>query len=308
MSKSEGLPFGLGSGAVLVLASLPLLGAGYYLNLLTIIFYWIGLAGCWNLMCGYTGYIDFGSAAYTGVGSYIAGVLMVKAGAPISAAVAAAGLGAGLLALVVGLPTLRLKGAYFAIATFALSEALMQVAEQWGSVTGGGIGLTVPQRLDDRTYYWVYLLLAGFLVGLTRWIELHKHGYGLRAIRESEEAAARTGVNTLEVKLKTYVLTAFFIGLLGALESTRLGYFTPGDVFDVRITIKMIIMSLLGGMGTVLGPVIGASFLQWLEDVLGAALLNYYLVIIGLVIVIVIIFLPRGIMGAFRRKGKHEPA
>ncbi len=308
MSKKESLPFVIGLGVIIALALLPMFGAGYYVNLFTIIFYWIGLAGCWNLMCGYTGYIDFGSAAYTGVGSYVAGVLMVKTGVPLVAAVAAAGFGAALLALVVGLPTLRLRGAYFAIATFALAEALMQVTEQWTSLTGGGIGITVPQRLDDTTYYWTYLLLAGVLVGLTKWIEQHKLGYGLKAIRENEEAAARTGVNTLEVKLKTYVLTSFFIGLLGALESTRLGYFTPGDVFDVRITVKMIIMSLLGGMGTVLGPVIGASFLQWLEDVLGAALLDYYLVIIGFIIVMVIMFLPRGIAGSFRRKGKHEPA
>ncbi len=288
---------GLAAGLVFaaVLAVLPFVWPGYHLSLLTIIFYWIGLAGCWNLMCGYTGYIDFGSAAYTGVGAYVAGILMIRLHLPLAISILAAGVGAVLVALAVGWPTLRLRGAYFAIATFALAEALKQVAEEWASLTEGGIGMTFTERLDDITYYWVYLGLSGLVVVLTWWIEHHKHGYGLKAIHEDEEAAAQVGVDTHMLKLKTYALSAFFIGLLGSLEVNRLGYFKPDDVFDVHITIKMVIMSLLGGMGTVIGPVFGASFLQIIEDILGAEFINYYLIIVGVIIVAVIMFMPNGV-------------
>jgi branched-chain amino acid transport system permease protein len=302
--KRKGFFIGLGVAALL--ACLPLGGESYYIQLLTVIFYWIGLAACWNLMCGYTGYIDFGSAAYTGIGAYVAGILMVRLQMPLMMTIPLAGLGAGLIALAVGWPTLRLRGAYFAIATFALAEALMQVAEEWADLTEGGIGITIPQRLEEFEYYWLYLFLAALLVGITWWVEHHKHGYALKAIHEDEHAAAQVGINTHIIKLQTYVTSAFFIGVLGALEGTRLGYFKPDDVFDVHITIKMVIMSLLGGMGTVLGPVIGATFLQLIEDYLGAQFLNFYLVIIGAIIVGVIIFLPRGIAGSLAERIKFK--
>ena len=284
---------------VAILALVPALWAeGYHIELLTVIFYWIALASCWNLMSGYTGYIDFGSVTYVGVGSYTAGILMVKLGLPLPLAICAAGVLSGALALIVGFPTLRLRGAYFAIATFALAEAMMQVAEEWKALTFGGIGLTMNVRLEDLGYYWVYLALAAIMVGLTYTVDKSRMGYALRAIHENEHAARQVGINTLRIKMTAYAISAFFIGVLGSLDATRLGYFKPGDVFDVHITIKMVIMSLLGGMGTVAGPVVGATFLQVIEDFLGAQFVNLYLVIVGAVIVVVIMFMPRGIAGS----------
>jgi branched-chain amino acid transport system permease protein len=232
---------------------------------------------------------------------------MIRLHLPLAISILAAGVGAVLVALAVGWPTLRLRGAYFAIATFALAEALKQVAEEWASLTEGGIGMTFTERLDDITYYWVYLGLSGLVVVLTWWIEHHKHGYGLKAIHEDEEAAAQVGVDTHMLKLKTYALSAFFIGLLGSLEVNRLGYFKPDDVFDVHITIKMVIMSLLGGMGTVIGPVFGASFLQIIEDILGAEFINYYLIIVGVIIVAVIMFMPNGVARTILFRIKRTP-
>ncbi len=288
-----------GAVAVGLLALLPVwFSESYLVELLTVILYWIGLAGCWNLMSGYTGYIDFGSATWVGVGSYTAGILMAKAGWPLAPAVAMAGVLSLLGAVAVGYPTLRLRGAYFAIATFALAEVLSQVAEELAWLTEGGIGLTVPGRLEDNQYYWVYLGLAAAVVGLTYFIDRSRMGYALKAIHQNEHAASQVGVNTHLMKMSAYAISAFFVGVLGSLDGTRLGYFKPGDVFDVHITIKMVIMSLLGGMGSVTGPVVGASFLQVIEDVLGAEFLNWYLVIIGVVIVLVITFLPRGLAGS----------
>jgi branched-chain amino acid transport system permease protein len=280
-----------------ILAGLPFLTNGYAVNFLLVIFYWIGLAGCWNFMSGYTGYIDFGSATYVGVGSYGAGILILKTGFPLFPAILTAGLSTLVLALAIGWPTLKLRGAYFAIATFALAETLKQVTEEWNALTGGGSGLTYPVRLDDLTYYWIYLGLAGTVVGMTSLTSKSKMGYAIKAIYQDEQAAARVGINTHWIKVRTYGQSAFFMGLLGALEASRIGYITPVDVFNVHITIKMIIMSLLGGMGTILGPVIGAGFLQIVEEILGTAFLNWYLVFMGILIVLVIMFMPKGISG-----------
>jgi branched-chain amino acid transport system permease protein len=279
----------------LFLAGLPLVTSGYILNFLLLVFYWIALSGCWNYMSGYTGYIDFGAVTYVGVGSYTAGVLILKAGVPILPAALLAGLATLLLSLLIGWPTLKLRGAYFAIATFALTEALKQVCEEWNSLTGGGSGLTLPGRLDDLIYYRLYLVLAMIIIALTYWTDRSKGGYALRAIYQNEQAAAGIGINTHGVKLKSYGVSAFFVGILGALEATRITYITPVDVFDVHITIKMIIMSLLGGMGTVAGPILGAGIMQILEEILGSRFLNWYLVFMGILIVLAIMFLPRGL-------------
>jgi branched-chain amino acid transport system permease protein len=288
-----------------LLVALPLFQGGYLINFLTVLFYWIGLTGCWNYMSGYSGYIDFGSVTYVGVGAYVAGVLVLKTGMPLYLALVLAGLAALLLAIVVGWPTLKLRGAYFAIATFALAEAIKQVAEEWNSLTGGGSGLTYSVRFGDQTYYWGYLVIAGLVIAMTYFTDRSKMGYALKAIHQDEHAAARVGVNTHGVKVRAYAQSAFFIGLLGALEASRIGYITPVDVFNVHITIKMVIMSLLGGMGTVWGPIVGAGFLQTIEDFLGANFLNWYLVIIGVIIILVIMFMPRGISGTLASRFKH---
>jgi branched-chain amino acid transport system permease protein len=122
-------------------------------------------------------------------------------------------------------------------------------------------------------------------------------GYALKAIHQDEHAASRVGIDTHKIKMAAYSLSACFIGIFGALDATRLSYIKPDDAFNVHTTIKMVIMSLLGGMGTVFGPAIGATFLKLIEDYLGAEFLNYYLIIVGVVIVVVIVSLPQGIAG-----------
>lgn len=299
MSRA-GAVWACGLAVWLALAALPLAGQGYHLELLTGVFFWVGLAGCWNFMSGYTGYIDFGAVTYVGVGAYTGGLLIMNAGWALTPALAAAGALAALLALAVGLPTLRLRGAYFAIATFALAEAARQVCLEWASLTGGGLGLTITTRLAPLAYYWAYLALAGAMVGLTRLMSRGRLGLALTAIRQDEAAARRIGVNAHGAKLAAYGLSAMFAGVLGALDATRLTYITPADAFDVHVTIKMIIMTLLGGAGTVLGPVVGAALLQSLEDFLGARFLSLYLAMVGAAIVAVIMFLPRGVLGGLR--------
>lgn len=279
------------------LATVPLWGPGYHLEFLTVALYWVGLASAWNLMSGHTGCIDFGAVAHVGVGAYAAGVLVQTLGWPLLAAVAAAGGVCALLALAVGYPTLRLRGSHFAIASFALAATLQQVAEEWDDLTGGGMGMTITARLAGPVYYWLYLGLDASLLGLAWWRGGSRLGYALRAIRQDESAARRVGVDTHAAKLWAYVQSALFLGLFGALDATRLSYIKPDDAFNVHITIKMVVMSLLGGLGTLLGPVLGALSLQLLEDLLGARFLSFYLVLVGLIIMGLVLGRPQGLLG-----------
>jgi branched-chain amino acid transport system permease protein len=294
----------------IILGTLPLCGLeGYRLRLFSLVFMWVALAGCWNMMSGYTGYIDFGPVAYFGVGSYGTAILMIKGGLPFFLSVFLSGWICAGLSLAVGLPTLRLQGAYFAIATFAAAEAMKQVILEWDGVAGfeffgGAHGLTLPLAPPEVFFYYVLLFFMGLVVGLTALLERSKFGYGLRAIREAEPAAELSGVPTLTIKLRAYVLASSLIGCIGGVEAYWLTYIIPDDVFNVMRTIQMIIMALLGGMGTVLGPVIGASFLTLISEYLGAKFVYDYLILVGVAIVIVILLLPQGIVGTLlRRKG-----
>ena len=297
-------------GTLLLLLALPSFGlAGYRLRLFTLVFMWVALSGCWNLMSGYTGYIDFGPVAYFGIGSYGTSLLMIKGGIPFLPSILAGGVISSLVALVVGMPTLRLRGAYFAIATFAFAEAIKQIVTELDKVLkidlfGGSFGLTLPIGPPSTSFYYLMLLVMGSVLGLTYGIERSRFGYGLRAIHEEESAAEMTGVPTHRLKVRAYMVSSGLIGLIGGIEAYWLTYINPEDVFNLLRTIQMVIMTLLGGMGTLWGPVIGATFLTLISEALGTAFVYQYLTLVGIIIVIVVILMPQGVMGALRKKVK----
>jgi len=298
---------------LLVLAALPLMGLpGYRLRLLSLVFMWVALSGCWNLMSGYTGYIDFGPVAYFGVGSYCTSLLMIKGGFPFFLSILLSGSVCALLALAIGTPTLKLRGAYFAIATFAAAEAMKQIILEWDHMVGfeffgGAHGLTLPLPPSNEFFYYTLLFFMGLVLGLTALLERSKFGYGLRAIHEAEPAAELAGVPTLTLKVRAYILSSSLIGCIGGVEAYWLTYIIPDDVFNVLRTIQMVVMTLLGGMGTLLGPVIGATFLTLISEFLGAKFIYNYLIFLGIIVVAIIILMPRGIMGAVQRNKGWPP-
>ncbi|MFQ5912321.1 MAG: branched-chain amino acid ABC transporter permease [Nitrospinota bacterium] len=315
-ARRGGLP-AWGWGLVLLLlaglAFLPLLGTGYQIRFITLLFMWIGLAGCWNLMTGSTGYIDFGPVAYYGLGAYATAILMLKAGLHLIPAVLLGGCFSMLIAVPIAIPTLRLRGAYFAIATLALAEATKQIVLEWDKVTGieltgGSHGLTLPLGSGNTLFYYLMGAASFCVMGVAYWLRRSKTGYGLRAIREAEDAARASGVDALKLKTFAYGISAFFLGLLGGITGNWLSYISPEDVFDINITIQMVVMALLGGLGTFLGPIVGATFLTIVSEILWARFVYTYLIIIGVIIVVLIIFMPQGIVGLFRReRGDAKP-
>jgi branched-chain amino acid transport system permease protein len=274
----------------------------------TIVLLWIGMAGCWNLMSGYTGYIDFGPVVYFGLGSYTTAIMMTKYGALFFPSVILAGVVAALMALPIGISTLRLKGAYFAIATFAFAETMKQVSLEFDRTFGvtffeGSHGITLPLSGHSNEFFFYCVLVVTFVIVLLHYsIEHSKFGYGLKAIHEAEPAAEIAGVNTTGLKLRAYVTSAFFLGLLGGIEAYWITYITPTDVFNVHKTVQMVIMTLLGGMGTFLGPIVGASFLTLLSEYLGATFVEDYMILVGAIIIVIILIMPNGIVGTIKER------
>ncbi len=299
--------------ATIALLVLPLLGLeGYRLRLLSLVFMWVALAGCWNLMSGYTGYIDFGPVAYFGIGSYCTALLMIRGGLPFFPGVLLSGVVCAGFAFIIGLVTLRLQGAYFAIATFAVAEALKQIILEGDRLAGveffgGSHGLTLPTPPSEQFFYYLLLFFMGLVIFLTHLLSRSKFGYGLRAIREAEGAAELSGVPTLRITMQAYMLSSGLIGCIGGVEAYWLTYIIPDDVFNVMRTIQMVIMALLGGMGTVLGPLIGGSFLTLVAEYLGAKFVYDYLILVGAVIILVILVMPNGVVGEIRRRKGRCP-
>jgi branched-chain amino acid transport system permease protein len=295
----------------LCLVAVPLGGfSEYWIRLLAMIFLWVAKTGSWNILSGYTGYIDFGAVAYYGIGSYVTALLMSKAHAPFFFSILVSGLVSASIASPIGLPTLRLRGAYFGIATLAFAEAMKQVILEFDKTAGvlffeGPHGITLPIGPKNEFFYYIGFGVMVMVVGTTYWIKRAKFGFALRAIREAEQAAELAGVNTLKTKVEAYMISALFLGVIGGIETYWLTYITPHMVFDVLITIQMVVMCLLGGMGTVFGPVVGASFLTILYELLYRDFPYTYTILVGFVIVVVVLLMPKGIVGTLRTNMKR---
>lgn len=282
--------------------------SGYRLRFATFLAMWIGLASSWNLLGGFTGYVDFGHVVFFGLGGYGVGMLMVKQDLPFWLALPLGGVAAGVFALVVGAPTLRLRGPYFSIAMLGMLVAVREIVRSLTSVTGGGSGLSLP--IDGVPSYEVFFYLmaatAGGIVAIAAWVRRSQFGLQLAAIREDEVAAGMKGIDVARVKLSVFVLSACCTGLLGGINAYWVGYIVPKQVFLESYTVQMIMMALAGGLGTVGGPVLGAIILYWLEQTLWANFLDWHQLILGLLLITLIYLLPEGLLGAFGRRGVYS--
>lgn len=281
----------------------PLALNPFWLRILTEMLLWVGLAVSWNIIGGYTGYLNFGHGAFFGVGSYVTAIAMVHAGLPFGAGLLLGGVASAALAAFIGLPTLRLRGAYFAIATWAFAEMIRQMVLLL-EVTGGAFGMRVPGLLDPNFFYYVmWAVVAGTCAITYGLMERSRMGYKLRAIREQEEAAETLGVATTRLKLAAFALSATFPGVLGGIYGYWTTYIHPDSVLAGSVTDQMVVMVLLGGLGTAVGPILGAVLLQAVSRFLWLQMEQsvLYIVFIGLVICVVVQLLPDGLVGLWAR-------
>ncbi len=285
----------------LALVLLPFVADPYTISLLYTLFIYVALAQSWNLVGGYTGLVSLGHAAFFGLGAYTAAILMTWSGVPFPVAMIVSGLLAAVFAAIVALPVFRFRGIYFAIGTLVVAEALRIWMINW-STTGGAEGINLPldNTPDPTGFYYVGLGLAAGATALLALILHTRLGIGLRAIRDNEDAAQNMGVNTFWVKLSAFVISAFIAGLVGGVHAVYLGTIEPYSIFSITWTIAAVNIVIIGGMGTLFGPIIGAIFVTILAESL-ADYETIHLIITGLILILVIRFLPGGIWGQLRR-------
>lgn len=296
------------------LALFPLLRPeAYYLSALFSLFMYAALACGWNIFGGYTGYNNFGHAAFFGIGAYTSALLLLKWGlSPFYTAILG-GLLAGLCAVIIGYPCLRLRGPYFVLVTLCLglSARLVVINVEF---TGSSTGLYLPflkvgMFANRVIFYEIMLALTFVTILIAIWIEKSKYGLGLRSIYQDEDSAETQGVDATKLKIMAFALSAFLAGVTGGIYAYYRSYIHPDFIFDIGISVLVVLMALLGGPSTWLGPVIGAAIVVVINEVLTAHAnigAEFSRIIYGLLLALVIMYLPHGLVGLLKNKGTKD--
>lgn len=283
---------------LLALAAVPSVASSYILVFLIVLFVNVVLAASYDLVGGYMGYINLGHAAFFGVGAYAFAVAASR-GIPLGPSLAAAPLAAIVLALVVSIPLFRLRGVYFSIASFGLVVLMRQLALNLGDITNGVAGMTVPVSYDPALTYYLTLALAVACLGTNFALSRGRVGLALACIRDDEDVADGTGVPILRYKMIALAISAAFAGAVGAIFAWFLIFINPDSVFGAEISLTPIVMAMLGGSGTIIGPILGASFLHVLQEVLWTNVpifrSHLHLATYGLILALVGLLMPSGI-------------
>jgi branched-chain amino acid transport system permease protein len=299
---------------ILAAALLPLLldPRGYWIRVLTITLLFAAMAQAWNIVGGLANQISLGHAAFFGIGAYTSTVLLLKFGFSPWLGMFAGGALGGMAALVIAIPTMRLQGHYFALATLAFGEVMRVIANVWTSLTGGPGGLSVPFVPPSFLAYsfkllrpHAYIALAALIVVTVIFQAIRRGamGYRLRAIRQNADAAEVIGIDTTRVKLFAAVISGALMAMLGTLYAQVAVFFDPDTVFGIAsISIRVALIAIIGGVGTAAGPILGAFFIIPLEEIMNgllssrAAGLSQF--VFGVILIAVILWQPRGFITA----------
>jgi len=285
---------------------MPLYVQPYLVILLSTVFMYIGITVSWAIFSGPTRYISLASAAFFGVGVYVSAIL--GQALPLPVVIAIGGLVSFILALFIGLLTLRLRGMYFIIFTFGVSELIRHFLLWWEANIMGTVGRWVFP-VDHTTVYYVLLVILVMALFTAHLIRRSKFGLALRSIGEYEEAAAHIGINVTTLKTITFAISAFFMGAAGAIMATRWTYIDPSIAFSPLFSFMPVLMAIFGGIGQLYGPILGAAIFALLEEVLITEFPYYYMLLFGIILIAVILFLPSGLVGLiqkWRRGGLEE--
>jgi branched-chain amino acid transport system permease protein len=322
--KRSALPAaGLVLACVILLAAGPLVLPPFYVRVGQLMLYSAGLALAWTILGGFAGYASFGHAAFIGVGAFAAGLVELQfSGLPpaiqLGIGLVAGAIACAVLSAAVAYPILRLRGTFFAIAMLGVSHVCAELNNNIDFFQGS-LGLNfppvAPSSIEPETFFYELYLAAGLAVLLIAWwIQRSRFGAGLLSIREDEDTARMLGVPTERYKRMAFVVSAVLTGLLGVIYAHSLGYITTDSVYRDDTNLDLIVYSMLGGMGTLFGPVVGAFVLVFVIQVVLARLLDFHLFATGLLLVIIVLAAPGGILGlardfwARRRRDPTVPA
>lgn len=311
MTRDKSVTLGLLIVAFLILALLPQFTSGYLVTLLIDILKFAVLTVAWVVFSGPTGYMSLATAAFYGLGFYIAAVF--SGTVPFPLLIMLAGASAFVVALGVGALTLRLRGVYFAIFTFALVLLVQNVVLEVERVVTQTRGRFVETVSTEGVYYAI--LIVFFLTILAAMlIRRSRYGLALQSIGEYEEAAAHSGINVVWTKVLTFATSAVFMGMAGAIIATRRTYIDPYIAFNLNTSFLPVLMAMFGGMGNLVGPVLGAALFTYIGEILLTRFPDLYMLIFGVVLIVSILFMPNGVLGLAQgvwrkmRGGGHAPS
>lgn len=319
-------PYAASAAALLLLLLAPLfIRDEYYLHVLVGILFFAYMASAWNIVCGYTGQLSLGHSALCGIGGYISTLFFINAGLTPWIGMLIGGLGATLVGVAVGWPCFRLRGPYFALTTIAFAEILRIWTENTEEIFGlelrGAQGLMVPlkgnapalfQFNGKEPYYYVILIMLVAVITAAWWMERSRMGFYLKAIRADQDAAEALGINSTRYLLSAMAVSSFLTAMGGSFYAQYFRYINPERNMGLDLSIEMALMGIVGGQGTVLGPVLGAFLLTPAGEIsrgaLGGKFPGLHLVIYGLVLVLAMLFLPKGLIHPLRQLLGRTPA
>jgi branched-chain amino acid transport system permease protein len=289
--------------AAIVAVVLPFVGSDYAISFSIQLLIFLVLAYSWNWIGGYAGYSHFGQVGFFGIGAYVGSLLSFHYGMPWYLAALVAAVAGAAVALPLGGAMLRLKGPFFAIGMFGLARVLEAFALGFDSITGGGTGIYLTPVNNLRPIYCALAVIAFVMLLLTWKLDNSRLGLKLLAIREDEGAAESLGIPTTRLKIGTFVASAIAPAAMGSIYAVYLGFIDPPTAFASNIELTTIAMVLLGGMGTVLGPLVGALVLSIVNEVLWANYPQIYLACVGVIVLLAVLFMPRGIVSLGMKSG-----
>jgi branched-chain amino acid transport system permease protein len=301
--------------AVFFVAIAPLfIKNDFYLDGIILIFIWGAFAGAWNIISGQAGMVSLGHNAFFGIGAYTSTLLLLHWGLTPWIGMFIGGALAALVGLLIGIICFRLRSHYFALATLAFGQVTSIVAVNWTTLTNGAEGLALPIKpslynmafAGKLAYLYIGLLLLLAVMGISYAIEHSKLGYYLTAFKENEEAARALGVKTGRVRLTAMVISSFLAAVVGTFYAQYLVFIDPSSVTRIQISVQVALFAIVGGLGTTLGPAIGALIFIpitiALRAKLGTALPGLHMVIYGAILIIVLLYMPQGIFGTIKEK------
>ncbi|MGH6885392.1 MAG: branched-chain amino acid ABC transporter permease [Geminicoccales bacterium] len=263
---------------------------------------WITMASAFNVAAGFSGYMPFGFVAFYGVGAFTTAILVKSLGFPVLLALPFSGLAGVVLGLLFA-PTLRLSGIYFAIVSLALAGICrLVISNMPQEITGGSFGLQLGSRAEPVHSFYVMMAVMLLALGVILWLSRSRLGKALRAVRDDAEAADMMGVNVTRVRLYGWLIAAFFPALCGGIEAWYTNVVDTETAFNTLTTAKTVIYAVAGGLGTVTGPIVGAVVMVWLDELIWRRFPLLNLLILGVATVLLVLFLPRGIVGTVLRR------
>ena len=292
--------------AFLACAVFPYIASGFWIRLVTLIFLSAILAQGLNIIAGFTGYAAFGNMIFFGMGGYTVGVLMTKVQVSFLPSLFISGIVGIVTGILLGMLLLRLKGHYFALASLGAAEAMRQILDNLTGLTGGAMGLTLPQMAGkpaqvNTNFYYIMFSLLVLSFAATYWMSRRRLGYALKAIKANEESADVMGINTTLYKIVAWSIGGLYTALAGGIYAYWFTFIEPATMFDVVVVVKLFVILLLGGSGTVMGPLYGAFIFEGISEIVWSRFLHLHLGILGILIILIIFFIPNGLIDTVRR-------